>query len=65
MATTEEIPRTYASIVNRVSRHTEAAKRQTPIPLSFYPLSFDEAVTDILKLKPEPKHKLRKGTKAK
>lgn len=30
-------------------------KRKQPTKLSFAPLSFDEAVTDILKIKPEPK----------
>jgi len=33
----------------------EQVKRQTKPPLSLYPLSFDEALTDILKVKPEPK----------
>ena len=36
-------------------------KSKTP-PLSLAPLSFDEAVTDILKIKPEPKKK-PKGSK--
>jgi hypothetical protein len=36
-------------------------KRVVKRPLSLYPLSFDEAVADILKVKPEPKP--RKKTK--
>jgi hypothetical protein len=32
------------------------------IPLSLAPLSFDEAVTDILKIKPEPKPPKKKPT---
>ena len=35
-------------------------------PLSLHPLKFQEAVTDILKVKPQPKtHKGKKTTKAK
>ncbi len=33
-------------------------------PLSLYPLSFDEAVTDILKVKPEPKAEKRPKPKS-
>jgi hypothetical protein len=46
---------------SKKSRHTNAAatKRAPRIPLSLRPLSFDEAVSDILKVKPQPKEKPR------
>jgi hypothetical protein len=49
-----------ASKKRRVSPQEDQAKdklstKSKATRLSLYPLSFDEAVTDILKVKPEPK----------
>jgi hypothetical protein len=38
----------------KASRPRKDTKRNAQ-PLGLYPLSFDEAVSDILKIKPEPK----------
>jgi hypothetical protein len=33
----------------------KSEKREARIPLSLHPLEFDKAISDILKIKPEPK----------
>ena len=37
-------------------------KQQKPLPLTLYPLKFEEVISDVLKVRPEPKSPRKKAT---